>query len=61
MPNHPNDRFQQDAEQSWRVADSAGRFPAQPGYREARDRGLSWAELNTQPADSSAWRGLTTR
>ncbi|MDG4802521.1 DNA repair protein [Micromonospora sp. WMMD980] len=60
MPQKPNDRFQQDAERSWRAADSARRFPAQPEYREARHRGTSWAELNAQPAGASAWRGLTT-
>ncbi|MFG1672880.1 DNA repair protein [Micromonospora sp. NPDC049282] len=60
MPQKPNDRFQQDAERSWRAADSTGRFPAQPEYREARHRRGSWAELNAQPAGTSAWRGLTT-
>ncbi|SCG62126.1 hypothetical protein GA0070213_107162 [Micromonospora humi] len=60
MPQNPNDRFQQDAERSWRAAASGGRFPAQPQYREARHRGASWSELNAQPAGTSAWRGLTT-
>ncbi len=59
MPHEPNDRFQQDAERGWRATADAGRFPAQPAYREVRDRALSWAELNAQPAGTAAWRGLT--
>lgn len=60
MPQKPNDRFQQDPARRWRAAEAAGRFPAQPAYREARHRGPCWAELNAQPADTPAWRGLTT-
>lgn len=62
MPNQPNDRYQQDTERSWRAAEAAGRFPAQPPYREARsDTPLSWAELNALLADTSARGGLNTR
>ncbi|ODB80771.1 MULTISPECIES: DNA repair protein [Micromonospora] len=57
MPHEPNDRFQQDPERNWRAARDAGRFPAQRAYREARNRGLSWAELNAQPSGAAAWRG----
>ncbi|WFE38764.1 DNA repair protein [Micromonospora sp. WMMD998] len=60
MPQKPNDRFQQDPERSWPATASAGRFPVQAEYRETRHRRLSWAELNAQPAETSAWRGLTT-
>ncbi|WP_328339383.1 DNA repair protein [Micromonospora sp. NBC_00421] len=63
MPMQPNDRHQQDA-RIWRTAEAAGRFPAQPRYREARcgrgvDTRLSWNELNVLPAGSSSRRGLT--
>ncbi len=61
MPNQPNDRYQQDTERSWRAADAAGRFPAQPRYREARrDAPLSWAELNALPPTATR-RGLSAR
>ncbi|MEV0002133.1 DNA repair protein [Micromonospora sp. NPDC050980] len=60
MPHNPNDRFQQDPARSWRAVGPTARFPAQPDYREARRRRVSWAELNAQPAGTSAWRGLTT-
>lgn len=62
MPNQPNDRYQQDTERSWRAVEAAGRFPAQPAYREARaDSPLSWAELNALPAGASTRRGLNAR
>ncbi|MEV0155123.1 DNA repair protein [Micromonospora sp. NPDC050686] len=62
MPNQPNDRYQQDADRIWMAAEAAGRFPAQPSYREARAAaGLSWAELNALPAGASPRRGLTAR
>ncbi|MFC4145658.1 DNA repair protein [Micromonospora mangrovi] len=62
MPQKPNDRYQQDTEQSWRAAGAAGRFPAQPPYRESRTTAtLSWAELNALPAGASTRRGLTAR
>ncbi|WP_089157097.1 DNA repair protein [Micromonospora sp. NBS 11-29] len=61
MTNHPNDRFRQDTERSWRATDPAGHFPAQPEYREARHRRPTWAALNAQPADAVARRGRTTR
>lgn len=58
MPNQPNDRYQQDTEQSWRAAGAVERFPAQPPYREARrDAPLSWAELNALPPAATR-RGL---
>ena len=58
MPNQPNDRYQQDTERSWRAA---GRFPAQPPYREARSGPpLSWAELNALPPAATR-RGLNAR
>ncbi|WP_089015693.1 DNA repair protein [Micromonospora inositola] len=58
MPNQPNDRYQQDTERSWRAAGAAGRFPAQPSYREARPGdALSWAELNALPPATTR-RGL---
>ncbi len=61
MPNQPNDRYQQDTERSWRAAEAAGRFPAQPPYREARrDAPLSWAELNALPPAATR-RGLSAR
>ena len=63
MPMQPNDRHQQDSRFRG-TAEAAGRFPAQPRYREARcGRGvgprLSWHELDTLPAGSSIRRGLT--
>ncbi|MGC5021187.1 DNA repair protein [Micromonospora sp. DT47] len=66
MPNQPNDRYQQDNERAWRAAEAAGRFPAQPPYREARSgRGenasLSWSDLNSLPAGTSSPGGLTAR
>ena len=66
MPNQPNDRYQQDTERAWRVAEAAGRFPAQPPYREARagratNAPLSWSDLNSLPAGTSSRRGLTAR
>ena len=62
MPNEPNDRYQQDTERSWRAAEAAGRFPAQPRYREARTNApFSWADLNALPAGASTRRGLTAR
>jgi hypothetical protein len=66
MPNQPNDRYQQDTARIWRAAEAAGRFPAQPPYREARTgRGvnvaLSWGDLNSLPAGVSSRRGLTAR
>ncbi|WP_091348584.1 DNA repair protein [Micromonospora rhizosphaerae] len=62
MPNQPNDRYQQDTERSWPTTAAAGRFPAQPPYREARTRGpLSWAELNALPASASTRRALNAR
>ncbi|MFI9642077.1 DNA repair protein [Micromonospora sp. NPDC051925] len=66
MPKQPNDRYQQDDVRIWGTAETAGRFPTQPRYREARcgrglDAPLSWAELNTLPAGSSSRRGLTAR
>ncbi|WP_091673596.1 DNA repair protein [Micromonospora auratinigra] len=61
MPNQPNDRYQQDAESSWQAAEAAGRFPAQPRYRESRADTLSWAELNALPAGTSTRRDLNTR
>jgi hypothetical protein len=62
MPNQPNDRYQQDTARSWRAAEDAGRFPAQPPYRESRTTtALSWAALNALPAGTSSRRGLTAR
>lgn len=62
MPNQPNDRYQQDTEQSWQAVEAAGRFPAQPAYREARTAAsLSWAELNALPARASTRRRLNAR
>ena len=61
MPNQPNDRYQQDTERSWRAGGAAGRFPAQPPYREARSGPpLSWAELNALPPAATR-RGLNAR
>ncbi|WP_091604339.1 DNA repair protein [Micromonospora mirobrigensis] len=60
MPNQSNDRYQQDTDRAWEVAMAAGRFPAQPAYREARSGDSpSWAELNALPAGTSTRRGLT--
>lgn len=61
MPNEPNDRYQQDAEQRWQAVEAAGRFPAQADYRGARRGSLSWAALNALPAGASTRRGLTAR
>ncbi|SCF17903.1 hypothetical protein GA0070216_10639 [Micromonospora matsumotoense] len=66
MPMQPNDRYQPDNTRFWGTAEAAGRFPAQPRYREARcgrgvDARLSWSELDTLPAGSSIRRGLTAR
>ncbi|MEU7978543.1 MULTISPECIES: DNA repair protein [Micromonospora] len=60
----PNDRYQQHGVCFWGTAEATGLFPAQPRYREIRcGRGvegrLSWSELDTLPAGSSARRGLT--
>ncbi|MFC4021449.1 DNA repair protein [Micromonospora sp. GCM10011542] len=64
MPIQPNDRYQQDPERLWRVAETAGRFPAQPRYagtRTAGDTGLlPWAELNDLPAGRSSRSGLNS-
>ncbi|MFR9775946.1 DNA repair protein [Micromonospora sp. MS34] len=62
MPNQPNDRYQQDTERSWQAVEGAGRFPAQPRYRENRAAAtLSWAELNALPAGAANRRDLNTR
>ncbi len=60
MPNHPNDRYQQDLERNWSAVED-GRSPAQPRYCESRAATpLSWAELNALPAGASTRRGLNT-
>ncbi|SCG56671.1 hypothetical protein GA0070623_2445 [Micromonospora rifamycinica] len=64
MPRQTNDRYQQDSPPIWGTAETTGRFPAQPRYREARCRHgadplLSWAELDSLPAGCSSRRGLT--
>ncbi|MFI6262348.1 DNA repair protein [Micromonospora sp. NPDC051006] len=62
MPIQPNDRFQQDTDRLWKASESAGRFPAQPPYRGARQagEGQGWAELNKLPAGVSARHGLNS-
>ncbi|MEU3453031.1 DNA repair protein [Micromonospora sp. NPDC006766] len=60
MPNQPKDRHQHIARNV--PTTTAGRFPAQPPYREARNtRPLSWAELNALPAVTPSRPGDDTR